>query len=85
MVLEIADIRITPGRHEEFREAITRALATVMILGVGTVLAGPVVGGVAAILILTPLMLPVVVFQVRPVRFVTASPVRWSRSTPTSA
>jgi len=30
MVLEIADIRVTPGRHEEFKEAIQRALETVM-------------------------------------------------------
>ena len=29
MVLEIADIRITSGRHEEFKEAIQRALETV--------------------------------------------------------
>ena len=30
MILEIADIRVTPGKHEEFREAIQRALTTVM-------------------------------------------------------
>ena len=29
MILEIADIRITPGKHEEFKEAIERALKTV--------------------------------------------------------
>jgi heme-degrading monooxygenase HmoA len=30
MVLEIADIRIQPGRQADFEEAIQRALATVM-------------------------------------------------------
>ena len=30
MILEIADIRITAGKHEEFKEAIQRALTTVM-------------------------------------------------------
>ncbi|MBC5768620.1 antibiotic biosynthesis monooxygenase family protein [Ramlibacter albus] len=29
MVLEIADIRIQPGKQAEFEEAITRAIATV--------------------------------------------------------
>jgi heme-degrading monooxygenase HmoA len=30
MILEVADIRITPGRQAEFDEAIQRALATVI-------------------------------------------------------
>ena len=30
MILEIADIRVQPGRHEEFREAIQRAAETVI-------------------------------------------------------
>ncbi|HUR89381.1 MAG TPA: antibiotic biosynthesis monooxygenase [Ramlibacter sp.] len=35
MILEIADIRVTPGKHEEFKEAIERALVTVAVRAKG--------------------------------------------------
>ena len=35
MILEIADIRVAPGKHEEFKEAIQHALTTVMSRAAG--------------------------------------------------